>query len=57
MKKYAVYEIIKLFNDKLDMRKIDTVKATNSDTAIRKALLGTRKEYKNMRAFEYGGGL
>ena len=57
MKKYVIYEIVKLFTGKLDMRKIDTVKATNSDTAIRKALLGTQKEYKNMRAFEYGGGL
>ena len=53
MKTYAVYEIIKLFNGKLDMKKIDTVKATNSDTAIYKAMLGRNKKYKNMRAFQY----
>ena len=44
MKKYVVYELVKLFTGKLDMKKIDTVKATNSETAIRKALLGTQKE-------------
>ena len=57
MRRYVVYELVDLFNGKKDLRKIDTVKATNSETAIRKALLGTQKEYKNMRAFEYGSGM
>lgn len=57
MRRYVVYELVDLFNGKKDLRKIDTVKATNSETAIRKALLGTQKEYKNMRAFEYSSRL
>ena len=46
MKKYVVYEIVKLFNGKLDMKKIDTVKATNSDIAIKKALIGKKRDPK-----------
>ena len=51
MQTYAIYELIELFNGKMDMRKREVVKATNSETAIRKYLIGTSKKYENMRAY------
>mgnify|MGYP001277897952 CR=1 FL=1 len=33
--------------------KIDTVKATTSESAKRKAIIGTKIEYANIRAYAY----
>jgi len=61
MQTYAIYELIELFNGKMDMKKREVVKATNSETAIRKYLIGTSKKYENIRAYLFtdkiGGGV
>ena len=51
MKTYAVYEIRD--QEKLKLVKIDTVKAMTSESARRKAILGTKKKYDNTRAYSY----
>ena len=35
--------------------KIDTVKANTSESARRKAIIGTKMEYDNVRAYAYKG--
>ena len=51
MKTYAVYEIRD--QEKLKLVKIDTVKAMTSESARRKAIIGTKKKYTNTRAYSY----
>ena len=53
MHTYVVYEILKTNTCKLFLRKIETVKAINSESARRKAIIGTNKEYNNIRAYSY----
>ena len=53
MHTYVVYEILKTNTCKLFLRKIETVKAINSESARRKAIIGTNKEYNNVRAYAY----
>ena len=51
MKTYVVYEI----KDKQKLIKIDTIKANTSESARRKAIIGTGKEYNYVRAYAYKG--
>ena len=52
MKTYAVYE--KRDQEKLKLVKIENnVKAMTSESARRKAIIGTTKEYDNTRAYPY----
>ena len=51
MKTYAVYEIRD--QEKLKLVKIDTVKAMTSESARRKAIIGTKKKYTSTRAYPY----
>ena len=51
MNKYTVYEILETDTGKLFLRKIETVKAINDESARRKAIIGTRKDYNNTRAY------
>ena len=51
MKTYAVYE--KRDQEKLKLVKIDTIKAMTSESARRKAIIGTTKQYDNTRAYPY----
>ena len=51
MKTYAVYEIRD--QEKLKLVKIDTVKAMTSESARRKAIIGTKKKYDNTWACSY----
>ena len=53
MHTYVVYEILKTNTCKLFLRKIETVKAINGESARRKAIIGTNKEYNNVRAYSY----
>ena len=50
MNKYTVYEILETDTGKLFLRKIETVKAMNDESARRKAIIGTGKDYNNTRA-------
>ena len=53
MHTYVVYEILRTNTRKLFLKKIETVKAINSESARRKAIIGTNKEYNNIRAYPY----
>ena len=48
MKTYVVYEV---HAEHPILRRIDTVKANTSESARRKAIIGTSKEYNKTRAF------
>jgi len=50
MKTYVVYEV---HSNHPILRKIDTVKASTSESARRKAIIGTSKEYNKTRACCY----
>ena len=49
MKTYVVYEI----KDKKKPIKIETIKANTSESAKRKAIIGTKIEYNSVRAYAY----
>ena len=51
MRTFVVWEIRK----KQKPIKIDTVKANTSESARRKAIIGTGKEYNYVRAYAYKG--
>ena len=50
--KYVVYKIA---GEKPQITEIATVKATNSESARMKAIIGTKIEYDNVRAYAYKG--
>ncbi len=52
MHTYRIYEV-KLVNRKQEHIRLGTIKAINSDNAIRKAIIGTRKNINDMRAIAY----
>lgn len=52
MHTYRIYEI-KLIDHKQKYVKLGTVKAINSDNAIKIAIIGTRKSINEIRAFAY----
>ena len=49
MRTFVVWEI----REKQKPIKIDTVKANTSESARRKAIIGTKKEYNNVRAYAF----
>ncbi len=48
MDNYVVYEVT---GKKPAFVKIDTVRASNSESARRKAIIGTKKDYSTTRAY------